>query len=195
MKVQELFSTIRDTLQDANKTYWDDSELLGYYNECVRYMSAERIEDKTTATILLDETRNTYDTSGILRYVKCVDNDNNARVLYQDDSSGDLDNLGVIIENYNRIYVNDPSVGASLIFTVVALPEDSNITSKIRVGDDLSLKYYILSKAYEKDSDMENFQKSSYFYSKFIEAFRQLRNSSSVNYRANNSNVVKSYFY
>ena len=195
MKVQELFSSIRDTLQDGNKTYWDDSELLGYYNECVRYMSAERLENKTTASLLLDKTKNTYDTDGILRYIRCVDSDNNERKLYSNDLSVVDDNMGVIVENYNRVYVNDSSIGDSLIFTIIALPDDSNVTSRIRSGDELSLKYYILSKAYEKDSDMENFQKSGYFYSKFLEAFRQLRNSTSVNYMAGNSNLVKSYFY
>jgi hypothetical protein len=195
MKVQELFSSVRDTLQDLNKTYWDDSELLGYYNECVRYMSAERLENKTTATMVLDPLKNSYNTTGILRYIRCIDDLGNDRKLYSNDMTGDDDTNGVIIENYDRVYVNNPSVGSSLIFTIVALPDDSNITSHVRAGDELAIKQYILSKAYEKDSDMENFQKSGYFYTKFLEAFRQLRNSSSVNYVSANTNTTKSYFY
>jgi hypothetical protein len=195
MKVQELFSSIRDTLQDGNKNYWDDSELLGYYNECVRYMAAERKENKTSAQLLLDSTKNTYNKDGILRYIRCKDSNGVERKLYQNDMTGEDDTNGVIIEDYNRVYVNNPEDGVTLIFTVVALPQAENITAEIRTGDELSFKYYILSKAYEKDADMENFQKSSYFYSKFLEAFRQLKNSSNVNYETGNQNIVKSYFF
>jgi len=82
MKVIELFSGIRNTLQDLDKTYWDDSELLGYYNECKRSMAAERLENKTTATLTLDPLKNEYDTSGILRYIYATDDLDNDRDLY-----------------------------------------------------------------------------------------------------------------
>ena len=195
MKVNELFASIRNTLQDNNKEYWDDSELLMYYNECVRHMTAERLEDRNTALMLLEADKYEYSTDGILRYIKCVDSNGKNRTLYQDDGSGEDDSLGIIIKNYNRVYVNTPEEGLELTFTIVTMPEDSNITSKVRIGDEQPIKYYMLSKAYEKDADMENFNKSGYFYSKFLDGFRQLKNSSSVNYTAYNSNTTKSYFY
>lgn len=195
MKVEELFSSIRNTLQDTNKTYWDDSELLSYYNECVRIMASDRMENKTTATLILDPIKNTYDTTGILRYIRCADSNGTSRPLYPDDNSGDDDTLGVVIENYNRVYVNDPSVGSTLTFNIVAFPDDSNLSSSVRTGDDTALKYYVLSKAYEKDADQENFQKASYFYGKHLNAFKDLKSASSANYQANTVNTTKCYFY
>lgn len=195
MKVEELFSSIRNTLQDSAKNYWDDSELLSYYNECVRNMSSERMENKTTASLVLDPAKNQYDTTGILRYIRCVDANGTERKLYPDDLSGEEDNLGVVIESYNRVYVNDSTVGSTLTFTVIAFPSEGNMSSSVRTGDETALKYYILSKAYEKDADMENFNKSSYFYQKYLEVFKQLKGASSVNYKANDVSKTTSYFY
>ena len=195
MKVEELFSSVRNTLQDHTKTYWDDSELLAYYNECVRSMSAERLENKTEATLILDPTKNEYDTSGILRYIRAEDNEGTTRNLYPNDESGEDDTLGIIIQNYNRIYVNDSSVGTSIILQVVAFPEDANVSSSVRSGDENAIKYYILSKAYEKDSDMENFQKSSYFYGKYMTEFKLLKDSSSVNYKSSSADRTTAYYY
>lgn len=195
MKVLELFSSIRTTLQDHDKNYWDDSELLSYYNECVKVMASERLENKTTATLALNPAKNDYDTSGILRYIRCVDANGKTRELYPDDLSGKDDNLGIIVKDYNKIYVNDPTVGTTLTLTIIALPSDSNTTSIVRSGDETALKYYILSKSYEKDNDMENFQKSQYFYAKYLEAFKLLKDSSSINYSTSSANVTKAYYY
>lgn len=195
MKVLELFSSIRNTLQDNDKNYWDDSELLSYYNECVRSMSAERLENKTTATLALDPLRKQYDTSGILRYIRCEDDTGLKRTLYPDDESGSDDNNGIVILDYNKVYVNDPSVGSTLTFTIIAIPEDGNISGNVRSGDESAIKYFILSKAYEKDSDMENFQKSAYFYSKYIDEFRRLKDSASSNYGYSSASRTVSYFY
>ena len=195
MKVEELFSSIRNTLQDTQKTYWDDSELLSYYNECVRNMSAERLENKTEATLILDPTKNEYDTTGILRYIRAKDNDGTNRTLYPNDESGEDDNLGVIIEAYNRVHVNDPTLGGSLTIQVIALPEDSNLSSSVRIGDESALKYYVLSKAYEKDTDVENFQKSAYFYQKYLDVFKTLKDSSSLNYKSGNAERTTAYYY
>ena len=195
MRVEELFSSVRDTLQDLDKNYWDDSELLSYYNECVRSMSAERLENKNTATLTLVPSQNEYNTSGILRYISAKDDTDTIRALYPDDSSGDDDSNGIVILDYNRIYVNSPDVGTTITLKVVAMPQDGNMTSIVRIGDETAIKYYILSKAYEKDSDMENFQKSAYFFSKYTMAFKQLSDASGRNYRTGIITTSKSYYY
>lgn len=195
MKVEELFSSIRNTLQDSAKNYWDDSELLMYYNECVRNMAAERMENKTTATMILDPEKKEYNTTGILRYIRCEDSNGTERRLYPDDMSGDDDKLGVIIQNYDRVYVNNPEIASSLTFTVVAFPQESNLTSNVRIGDESAIKYYVLSKAYEKDTDVENFNKCQYFYGKYLELMRNLKQASSANYKARTATTTKSYFY
>jgi hypothetical protein len=65
----------------------------------------------------------------------------------------------------------------------------------VRVGDESALKYYILSKSYEKDSDVEHFNKSGYFYGKYMDSFKSLKDASSTNYRASDSDTTKSFFY
>lgn len=195
MKVEELFSSIRNTLQDSDKNYWDDSELLSYYNECVRSMSAERQENKTEATMVLDPMTNEYNTSGILRYIRAKDDTGKARALYPNDESGVDDESGIIVIDYNKVYVNNPEIGSVITFQIVALPEDSNLSSSVRIGDDIALKYYILSKAYEKDSDVENFNKSGYFYNKYLESFKLLKSSSSVNYRTSTVDKTEAYYF
>lgn len=195
MNVETLFATIRNTLQDHDKNYWDDSELLAYYNDCVRVMAAERKENNTTATLTLDPVQYEYDTSGILRYVRCIDDEGTTRELYPDDLSGKDDNAGVVIKNYNKVYVNDPSLGSVLTFTVVAFPDEENLTSTVRAGDESALRYYVLSKAYEKDSDMENFQKATYFYQMYQQAFNVLKEASSSNYKARTVETTTTYFY
>lgn len=195
MKVIELFSEVRNTLQDLDKNYWDDSELLSYYNECKRSMASERLENKTSATLTLDPLKEIYDTTGILRYISCVDNNGAVRKLYPDDGSGESDLDGIIIEDYNRVKVNDPSKGTTLTFKIVAMPETDNLQNKVRIGDENCLRYYIISKAYEKDSDMENFQKSEYFYNKFLQSFKMLRDAASANYKMSTVSTTVAQYY
>lgn len=194
MRVEELFSSVRNTLQDHDKNHWDDSELLAYYNECKRTMAMDRLENKTTATLTLDPLINVYDTTGAVRYVRMKDDLDNKRPIYPNDLTGADDEYGVIIQDYNRVYVNDPSIGTSIIMDIVAMPSDDNLSSNIRIGDENSFKYYILSKAYEKDSDMNNFQKSDVFYTKFYREFKKLKDANSVGY-TNAEIRTKSYFY
>lgn len=195
MKVKELFSAIRNVLQDNDKDYWDDSELLDYYNECKRTMASERLEVKTTADMLLDPLQSDYSTDGILRYIKAKDDDGNERKLYPNDSSGDDDSYGVIIKDYNKVYVNNPELGTKIIFDIVTMPSEDNYESDVRLGDENAFKYYILSKAYEKETDMENFQKSEFFYAKYVKEFSRLISASSVNYRTSSVTTTEgSYF-
>ena len=195
MKVQELFSEVRNTLQDLDKAYWDDSELLSYYNECKRNMAAERLENKNTATLTLDPLKNQYDTTGILRYIRAEDDEGTKRKLYPNDESGESDTTGIIILDYNKVYVNDPTIGSVITFSVVSMPNEDNMSSSVRIGDETALRYYILSKAYEKDADMGNFQKADYFYNKFRIAMKMLLEASSANYSAKVPNTTVSYFY
>jgi hypothetical protein len=184
MNVTELLSRARDTLQDKDKTYWDDSELLSYYNECKRTMAYNRLENKTTATLTLDPLKSEYDTTGVIRYIKAIDDDSNVRTLYGNDGTGDDDIYGIILIDYNKVYINDSTIGTVITMDVIATPSDDNMSSIVRVGDEEALRYYILSKAYEKDSDMGNFQKSGYFFDKYNTLFRTLKKASSANYRA-----------
>ena len=195
MKVNELLSSVRNTLQDSDKNYWDDSELLSYYNECKRSMAAERLERKTTATLILDPLKNEYDTSGILRYISAKDDNDTNRKLYPNDTSGDDDSEGIVILDYNRVYVNNPELGTSILLQIVAMPEEDNLGGLVRIGDENAMKYYILSKAYEKDTDMGNFQKSVHFYSKYSDAFKLLKDANSSNYQAGVTRASKSYYY
>jgi len=195
MRVEHLFTRVRDTLQDLSKTYWTDPELLNYYNECKRNMSMKRQEDKTTASLTLDVLKSEYDTSGVLRYIRAVDDLDNVRTIYQDDESGVDDEKGIIILNYNKILVNDPTIGTTITMSIIASPSEDNLDNSVRDGDENAFKYYILSKAYEKDTDMENFQKADYFYRKYNDIFVELKGAKNINYIANTLETNKSYYY
>ena len=163
MTVLDLIHQTRDTLQDADGDYWSDSELLNYYNSGVRVISAKRLETPTTKTIALTTDVHEYTVSGVLRYISATDSDDKERVLYQDDTSGNYDNDGIVILDYDKIYVNNPVTDVTLSMKTVALPIDSNLSSAVRSGDELAMEYYMCSKSYRKESDMENYGKSNDF--------------------------------
>ena len=194
MKVLELISQVRDNLQDDDANYWSDSELLHLHNECKRHLASERQEVQTSKLVPLVDGTNSYSVDGVLRYISAVDSDDNVRELYADDGAGTDDELAIIIHNYNLIYVNTPESGVTLVLKVVSFPSDDNLNSTVRQGDENSFKYYILSKAYEKESDMENFGKSSYFQNMFRETIRFIKKNSSLNY-IEKEQTTKGYFY
>lgn len=195
MKVKVLLQQVRNITQDAEGNYWSDSDLLSYYNECKRSMASERFEMKTTATLTLDPLVNEYDTTGILRYIKCKDDEDTKRTIYPNDDSGENDTNGIIILTYNRVYVNDPTAGSVLTFQIIAMPPEDNLEDEVRLGDENSFKYYILSKAYEKETDMENFQKSEIFYSKYKREFARLLDAASTNYTASTVDTTEAKFF
>jgi uncharacterized protein YqkB len=195
MTVSTLLKSVRQVLQDYDKEYWDDSELLTYYNECKRTMAQERLEIKTTATLLLDPLKNEYDTDGVLRYIRAVDDEGTTRKFYPNDETIGADNTGIIIKDYNKIYVQDPTIGTTITMEIVSLPSDDNLEGTVRLGDENAFKYYILSKSYEKESDMENFQKSDYFYQKYLREFAKLMDSASANYNTATVNKTEANYF
>lgn len=194
MIVRELLSDIRNTLQDFEKNYWDDSELLSYYNEALKNLASERTEIKETSIFPLTSTENTYKLNGVLRYISAKDDENNTRTLYLDDTTGDDDDYGIIVKNYNELYVNDPTIGVNIYLTYIGMPTEQNSEDRVRTGDEMAIKYFVLSRAYEKETDTENFNKATYFNGKYKEQIPKLRSSSSLNY-VKNQTLTKSYFY
>lgn len=194
MTVRQLLTKVRDKLQDTEKTYWSDSELLDLLNECKRYLASERKEGTSTTSIDLITDTYEYAVHGVLRYISVKDSDGNVRDLYPDDGSGEDETDGVIVIDYNRIYVNNPVTGTSLSIKHIAFPEEDNLNDNVRTGDEESFRYYILSKAYEKDTAMENFSKSQHFWQMFLNAFRYAKKNSSVNYN-DTQRTIKSYFF
>ena len=194
MIVREILTKVRDKLQDADSVYWSDSELIDLYNECKRYMAAERQENPTTTTIELSGNQNIYEVEGVLRFISAKDNNGKVKKLYPNDGSGDEVKNGIIVEDYNRIYVNEPEDNVSLYIKHISFPEEDNLNDTIRSGDEESYRYFILSKAYEKDNDMEQFQKAQYFWSMFLGAMRYSKKNSNINY-IDTQDSIKSYFY
>jgi hypothetical protein len=194
MKVIEVIAQVRDNLQDANANYWSDSELLNLHNECKRHLAAERQEKPTSKSITLLSDTNTYTVDGVLRYISVKDSDNNVFTLYPDDGSGDDDLEGIIVQDYNSIYVNNPVADLILTFKVISFPLEDNLGTIVRSGDENAYKYYMLSKAYEKESDMENFQKSSYFRSMFSDAIGFIKKNARLDY-VNKTQITKGYYY
>ena len=194
MTVLELFNQAKDTLQDTDGNYWSESELLDYYNSGVRTLAAERLESPKTKVLNLVGSINEYTIDGVLRYISAKDSNNTVRPLYPDDTTGDEDLNGIIILDYNKIYVNNPETDVSVSIKHIAIPSDGNLTDTVRASDENALKYYMLSKAYEKESDLENFQKSQYFLQQFQRELNSVRKNSKVGY-TEKTEITKGYCY
>ena len=194
MIVRELLTKVRDKLQDTDSIYWSDSELIELYNECKRYLASERKESPATTTLSLLDNTNEYTLEGVLRYISIKDSEGLDRKLYPDDGSGDEVSSAIIVQDYNKIYVNTPEDGVILNIKHIAFPSEDTIDDTIRSGDEESFNYFILAKAYEKDNDMEQFQKASYFWNMFLGAMKNAKKNSSLNY-IEKVQTIKSYFY
>lgn len=194
MLVSELITQTRSVLQDADANYWTDAELLDYYNSGLRSIASERIEEPKSTDVAEIDATNEYTVSGVLRYISIKDSNNVVRPIYPDDGTGDDDTYGVIILDYDRIYVNNPTTGVTLTIKNISLPVDAVTTDAVRIGDDTALKYYMLSKAYEKEQEMENFQKSQYFLGLYQREIMKILKSGKLGYR-NIVEITKSYFY
>ena len=194
MTVRELIAKVRDKLQDADATYWSDSEFIDLYNECKRYLSSERKENPTTTTVALSADTYQYDIEGVLRFISAKDSNGYTRTLYPDDTSGDGDSDGIIVLDYNSIYVNTPADDVTLTVKHISFPAEDNLNDTIRSGDEESFTYFILTKAYEKDTDMEQFQKAQYFWQMFLGAMRFQKKNSSLNYM-DKVQTTKGYYY
>ena len=194
MTVRELLQQVRDTLQDTDRVYWSESELINLYNDAKRLIASERVEDKTTTSLLLSANTNTYSIDNVLRYISAKDSNDISRQLYPDDDSGDGDTYGIIIKAYNSVYVNSPEDDVTVTFKVVSMPSEDNLNDTVRTGDENSIKYYILSRAYEKENEMENFQKAQYFFAKYQTEFKSAKKNANVGYRAD-TRTTKAYYY
>lgn len=194
MTLRELIAKVRDKLQDADAIYWSDSEFIDLYNEGKRYLASERKENPTTTSVSLSDGVYEYNIEGVLRYISAKDNDKINRELYPDDGSGDDDADGIVIMDYDTIYVNTPVTGTTITLKHIAFPADDNLNDPIRSGDEESYTYFLLSKAYEKDTDMEQFQKAQYFWSMFTGAMKFIKKNSSLNY-IDKTQTVKGYYY
>lgn len=194
MTVRELLTKVRDKLQDTDSTYWSDSELVDLYGECQRYLASERKENPTTTTLQLSEDTYIYEVEDVLRYISIKDSNGKIREIFPDDGSGEEISSSVIVEDYDRIRVTNPEDNVSLLIKHISFPEEHNLNDKVRVGDEEAYRYFILSKCYEKDNDMEQFQKAQYFWSMCIGAMKYSKKNSSLNY-IDKSNTTKSYFY
>ena len=194
MLVRELLAQVRDIAQDVDSTYFSDSELLNLYNECKRYLALDRKDKVSTISLELFASTNTYTVDNVIRFMRITDSNGLSRTLYPDDESGVLDTNGIILINNNEIYVNNPEDDVTLSIKAILLPEEDNLNDTIRSGDESSYKYYILSKCYEKDNDMEQFQKAQYFANMFNSSYQNVRSNARVNYTSKLHTTQGSYF-
>lgn len=193
MTVRELLSQVRDITQDIDSLYFTDSEMLNLFNECKRYISIDRLDTTANVSIVTTEDLHEYQVDNVIRFSYIKDSSGNKYNLYSDDGEGDNDVSGIIVNNYNDIYINNPK-NDTLTAKIITLPEEDNLNDAIRIGDENLFKYYILSKAYEKDNDMEQFQKAQYFAGMFTDALRGVKKNSKVNY-IDGSSSTKGYYY
>lgn len=194
MRLLELVTQVKDILQDTDSDYWSESELVDYFNHGTRTIASERKEKPTITTVDLYEATNEYTVDGVLRYISAVDSNSIVRELYPDDKSGDNDNYGIIIQDYDKIYVNTPSDDVTLSIKSIVLPLSINLEDEVRDGDENALKYFVLSKAYEKEHDMENFNKSQYFLQLYMKELSLLLGNSRLGYMQQ-VEITEGYYY
>lgn len=194
MTVSTLINKVKVTLQDEEENYWTSSELLDYYNGARRMLAAERQEEPTTTTQALTTDTYEYSVSGVLRYISVVDSNGLDRPIYTDDTTGDNVLDAVIVLDYDRIYVNNPETGATLSIKHISLPSAQDVNSTVRDGDEGMLRNYMIKKAYEKESDMENFAKVQYFDQEYKRELALALKSSRMNY-IDKVQVTDGYYY
>ena len=136
MTVRELLAKVRDKLQDTDSIYWSNYEFIELYNECKRYLASERKESPTTTTLTLLDNTNEYTLEGVLRYISIKDSEGLDRKLYPDDGGGDEVSSAIIVQDYNKIYVNTPEDGVVLNIKHIAFPSEDTIDDTIRSGDE-----------------------------------------------------------
>ena len=195
MTVNELLQLSRDTLQDQEKNFWDDSELLKYYEEARRVIASHRNDKRLTQDVVMNAGTEFYSPLGVLRYISVKDDEGTDRPLYRNDGIDYEDTLGIAVIDYDQIQVIDDTVGSILTITYLGLPTKHNLNDDVRDGDVESCRYYILAKAYEKETDMENFAKSEKFEAKFEKMLKSLVTNSSLEYREERVLTTKSYSY
>lgn len=195
MTVNQILQKARNTLQDQKKNFWDDSELLDYYEQARRVIASERTDKLQTQLVVLSEGTEFYSPTGVLRYISAVDDSDRERKLYSNNGSGENDNFGITVIDSDKISVHDDSLGTSITLSYLGLPVDHNLNDEVRSGDEEAIRYFILARAYEKETDMENFQKSQLFDIKFKEMLVKLVANASAGYRSQSMNVTKTYSY
>ena len=190
MIVRELIAEVRDVLQDTESVYFSDSELINLYNECKRLMTLDRKEKKSSITIQPIDGTYSYTTEDVLVYLSAKDSDGNVRTIYEEDEDGSDEASGIVVMNENELWINTPDSTQTITLRVIASPELDNLNDTIRVGDEIAYKNYILAKSYEKDTDLEQFQKAQYFINQFSTAYTLTKKVTSSNNKQRTTNTV-----
>ena len=82
----------------------------------------------------------------------------------------------------------------TLYIKTITMPVDYNLNDEVRSGDENALKYFMVSKAYEKESDLENFQKSQYFFSVYQRELSMLLKGSKLGY-VKKTELTRGYYF
>ena len=196
MTLRELITQVRDTLQDADGVYFSDSELLNTYNECKRLITFDRKDKTSTVSVATIDGTYSYSTTDVISFVSAKDSNDVDRPIYTDGEEDEalLDANGIIVTNENEIYVVTPETGVTISLKVIAMPTEDNLNDTIRMGDESAYKYYMLSKSYEKDTDLEQFQKAQYFGQMFRSTYDNTKKVTSSNNRTKKAQTESHYF-
>jgi len=196
MTVAQLITDVRYVLQDSDAVYFTDTELLNTFNECRRLITFDRKDKTSTVDVATLDSTYSYTTTGVISFVKAIDSNDVVRPIYTNEEYDEavLDANGVIVTNENEIYVVTPETGVTITFTTISMPADAVTTDTIRIGDEAPYKYYMLAKSYEKDTDLEQFQKAQYFTQLFRTSYDNTKKITSSNNRTKRS-VTESHFF
>lgn len=159
MSIADLLTKVRYTLQDAGKTRWTDEEMFTYIDDAVRDIALRTKYFRVSQDISVVDGTDEYTLSNQL--IK-FDNINTVQDYEITDATlltiEDAADESITIEYYafpDRIVYG--------VDTVLSLEEDMY---------DL-VRWYVLSRCYEKEDSTELLQKSGYFLQRYMEYINQ----------------------
>ncbi|WP_373069828.1 DUF6682 family protein [Sulfurimonas sp.] len=150
MTVQDFNTSIRYKLQDEAKNRWTDVELLDYTNEGLRDIAVRTFYNKIDEDISVLSTQTTYTLTKEPIKVYSVNS-------YQQFTQPTKDTL---------LFTNPRDEDITVTYYAYPDAVTTDIDEDIDIID--ALKYFVLSKAYEKEDIAENFNKAIYFQDKYI---------------------------
>lgn len=155
MTVADFFTSARFTLQDLTGRRWTDAELLHYVNEGMRDIALRTFFNRVEETLSVVSATTIYTTTYTPIKILSVESSQQFQVT-----------------SNNEITFTNPR-DENVIIVYYAYPQTvtTDIVEDVDIID--ALRFFVLSRAYEKEDSPENFNKASYFRNKYIDTLNQ----------------------
>ena len=157
-RISDLFIEVRDTLQDQQKSRWNDQELFRYLDQGNRDITLNTRKNHTKDTIFVADPALPQQTTEYNLSKEAIE-------FYEITSEQPYevkDARTIVFPENKEEYVK---------IEYYAFPDRIiyGNTQEILLDEDLydAIRYYIIFKCYQKEDNAESFQKSQYFKSEY----------------------------